>query len=161
MPATRVAHKFSGTWLLISVYSLIRHYERPAPSQRSEERNTWIALLAIRRADARWTWTRGVKCAKWLGPFLPFWPANRALPTRLAHRFVSAIFFPAGSVPESAQEGKKKRTTRGWRSGEKRSERLERMREMRGARRLLAPSDVRLARVLVAHDSSHLGKSWW
>lgn len=36
-PATRVAHKFSGIWLLISVYSLIRHYDRPAPSQRNGE----------------------------------------------------------------------------------------------------------------------------
>lgn len=42
---------------------------------------------------------------------------------------------------------------------EKKSERLERMKGMRGARKLLAPSDVRLARVLVARDSSHLGKS--
>lgn len=62
--ATRVEHKFSGTWLLISVYSLIRCYERPAPSQRTEKYNAWLTLLAIRRADVKWTWTQSVKCVQ-------------------------------------------------------------------------------------------------
>lgn len=69
------------------------------------------------------------------------------------------FFFLRDLCQRALRKGKRKGQRVDGEVEKKRSERLERMREMGGARRLLAPSDVRLARVLVAHDSSHLGKS--
>lgn len=91
MPATRVAHKFSGIWLLISVYSLIRRYERPAPSQRTEERNAWIALARDTKDGREMNVDTECKVRKVTWTLLP--PLTREQPyTGLAHPSVSAIF---------------------------------------------------------------------
>lgn len=111
--ATRVAHKFSGTWLLISVYSLIRRYERPALSQRIEKRNAWLALLAIRRADVKWTWTQSVKCAKWLEPFPPFNSWTEPYRQHGSHSLLSLPFFSCGisALQRERSARERKRTT--------------------------------------------------